>query len=89
MRPLPVVLLLGAIFVTSLSYVGWQKVGQIAYLLEQELEHMDPLVTTWTDAEGLTHTVTTHRDGTETMAQWVDRHKEKVDAMKAAFPPAT
>lgn len=65
------------------------RLANLVSQLQDQLANMDPFVTTWTDAENLTHTVTTHRDGTETMAEWADRHKAAVDALKAVFPPAS
>jgi hypothetical protein len=49
---------------------------------------MNPLETSWTDAEGRDHTVTTHRAPGESNTAWHARHDEAVAAAKAKWPPA-
>lgn len=59
------------------------------YRKPQEIQ-MNTYTTTWTDATGLSHTVTTTRDpSSETPAQHAERHKAAVDALKSEYPPAT
>lgn len=52
---------------------------------QQEEEQMQKQTSTWV-SEGITHTLTTPRLEGEDPAAWVARHKEALDAMKAAFP---
>lgn len=57
--------------------------------IEHILEGIDlqALETTWTDSDGLIHTVSTPRDDNETLDDWTLRHKAAVDAMKKLYPP--
>jgi hypothetical protein len=44
--------------------------------------------TTYTDAYGSSHVITTPQTGGETPAAWIKRHVDAVKAMQEAFPPA-
>lgn len=56
-------------------------------LQDHEERKMATLETTWTDATGLTHTVTTQQAEGETDAQHAARHHDAVEALKALYPP--
>lgn len=47
----------------------------------------DPIRTSWTSAGPLAHTVETFQKDGETDAAWAARHKGRVDAAKALYPP--
>jgi hypothetical protein len=60
--------------------------------LHTEMKHikemlMQTMVTTWRDAKGRSHTVSTPRLEGETAAQQAARHAEAVAALEAQFPP--
>lgn len=61
-------------------------VDRIAALVQGLGEPYD-MVTTWRDADGLTHTVTTPRNDGESEAAWAARHQAAVKALQALFPP--
>ena len=42
----------------------------------------------WVDADNVTHTVTTSQQDGETWEEMLARHKDRVDAAKAIWPPA-
>lgn len=50
-------------------------------------ERPNMLETTWTDTDGITHTVQTTQNQGEDVTAWVARHAAAVNALKAAFPP--
>ncbi len=57
-------------------------------LIEQRLETaMQSVTTTWTDAQGVTHSVTTVRQEGETDQQLAARHRAAVEALQQVFPP--
>ena len=51
-------------------------------------EPVDPKVTSWTDAKGRAHAVTTHRDPNESESAWDARHQEAVTFWKIVWPEA-
>lgn len=48
---------------------------------------LEPLETTWTDAEGREHTVTTNPTNTDTQQTLEARYASLVALMQQAFPP--
>lgn len=81
--------LLAACAASFFSYQGWDEVRSLAAIQQALAEtSVNTLTTTWTDAENLTHTVSTPRDGTESAAEHAARHAESVAALKALYPPA-
>lgn len=48
---------------------------------------MQTMTTTWKDAQGVTHTVTTTRGEGETQSAFAQRHKDAVAALQAIYPP--
>lgn len=73
------------------SYVAQRKLDAVAETLStlgaERSSLVDPLETTWTDAAGRQHTVTTEWQKGETAAQQAARHAERVEALEAIFPP--
>lgn len=49
---------------------------------------MQEIVTSWTDASGVKHTVRTVRKEDESVEDWKDRHKAAVESMQEEYPPA-
>lgn len=47
----------------------------------------DSLTSSYTDADGVSHTICTHLKVGESTRVWVTRHKLAVKAMKQEFPP--
>lgn len=68
-----------------------QSVERLIVTTAQEVQIVNPSYTaSWKDAEGITHTVSTPRNGaTEPVAEWAARHAENVAALKALFPPVS
>jgi len=84
--PAALLLLAFALTLTGVNYARHTSVIQAIQNVEKERK-MQSLQASWV-SEAITHTVTTPRQPEESVPAWIARHKESVDAMKAAFPPA-
>lgn len=84
-----VVLILVLAFTLGLTGVNYGRHTAVLDEFEDQdkEEKMQKLTSTWTDTDGLGQEVCTPRLDDEPVQDWVNRHKEAVDAMKVAFPP--
>lgn len=89
-----IAVLLFALFFScaTLAFVGNVSM-EIESLREQSDQTQNPkmqeLVTTWTDASGTTHTVTTKQRQGESDTAFRERHNATVVAQQEVFPPVT
>jgi environmental stress-induced protein Ves len=54
----------------------------------QENQDVDAMKASWVDASGLTHEVVTNPIQDESAEDFAARHAERVEALKAIYPPA-
>jgi hypothetical protein len=95
--PLLVGLGLGALALLTYSFDHTRRgVDSIQQRLEVVTQHGVQAVvevpkmmsSSWTDADGVRHEVTTPREQNESPEDWAARHKAAVEALKALYPPA-
>ena len=82
-----------ALLMLMSAATGWMTWRMNGTLESMALPAQDVIVNpsytaSWKDADGITHTVSTPRNGpSEPIDEWAARHKANVDALKALFPP--
>ena len=69
---------------------GWNSSSgkrSMTQVKDQPEDPLNGLKSSWVDADGITHEVITRRREAETTEDMVNRHVEKVELLKASFPP--
>lgn len=89
---------MAVLFVVAIAAFGWMVMSRE----QARVEHHEPvaapaaerteplqLTSTWTDANGVTHTVHTTKLDSESQAEFETRHNACVAAQMAKYPPVT
>jgi len=80
--------LLMAALTCAMTWRMGEYLTNLSHQMENETIMAQSHETSWQDAEGLTHKVTTPLNAGKSDDEWADRHAASVAALKNIFPPA-